>query len=122
MGIEELDLHPRLVRLPQVVGVTEADQSAARGGDPSVARGSESGMGASQRAYPVHALGDRGRLVGGAVVDDDDFDGGIVLREEALETLAEKVRTVVHGHDDRDEVGGHHADGATWWGGASRLL
>ena len=122
MGIEELGLHPRLVRLPHVVGVAEADQSATRGGDPGIARGSEARMGSSQRSYPGNALGDRGRVVGGAVVDDDDFDDGILLREEALETLAEEFRPVVHGHDDRDQVRRHHREAATRWGGASRLL
>ena len=46
--------------------------------------------------------GDCAGVVGGMVVDDDDFEGDSGLRDEGLETVGQAGFFVARGNDDRD--------------------
>ncbi len=52
--------------------------------------------------------GERGATVGGAVIDDDDFDRPPVLSKHTLYRLAQALGAVVDRDDGADEVGGHY--------------
>ena len=54
------------------------------------------------------SLGDLGRPIGGAVIDDDAFDVRIRLHEHALDRLGDE-RTSVENRDDCAYAGGRHA-------------
>ncbi len=102
MSGQRRDLGLDLLGLPQVVGVQEGDEVAGGGGDARVARGGHAGVlpahVAQARVAPAaDAL--RG-VVGGPVVDDDDFEAVVGLREGAVDRLAHRAGTVVGGDHD----------------------
>jgi hypothetical protein len=55
-------------------------------------------------------LDDRGRVVGGAVVDDDELDVGVLLEHDRVQGHGQVLGLIVHRRHDGDE--GH--DGLPW--------
>ena len=61
----------------------------------------------SNRPIP---MGDFGRLVGRAIVDDDDVKAPVGLPQDALNRFAQIVRLIKAGNDDRHDIPiGHSA-------------
>ena len=95
------------------VGVGEEEEVGAVIRD-SLPRGEGHGMGFAEPAWRqgVDGEGDQVRIfqavhdpagrVGGAVINGDHAQVGVILGEERLETGADVVRLVARGHDDRN--------------------
>ena len=107
--VEVRDLDRRLVRLPPVVGVAEADELAGGGSEAGVAAGPQALVGPAQHAHAGVALGQGRRAVGRAVVDHHDLDRRMVLGHEAVEALGQELLAVLDRHDDGDERVAHPA-------------
>ena len=107
-GVEELaNLERGFPRKPYVVGVQKGDPFS-----PSVADGEVSGGGDAQVFLAEKADGDgaavrprsdfferAGRAVGRPVVDNDEFEGAVVLGENGVDGAADGFRAVVYGYD-----------------------
>ena len=89
---------------PQVVGIEEGDVVARCNAEPGVSRSAHSKVG-------LPDVPDRGpiriqtvwRIVGGSVVDDDDFPVWMSLPEDAVQRLRDVRTRVVGGDDDGDK-------------------
>ena len=95
-------------RRHDVVAVGEGEQLARGHLGPGVAGGPEPVVVGVEDPDPVGVGGgvgvrDRPGGVGRAVVDDHDLEGGVGLREQAVEALAEVVLDVVGRHHDRQQ-------------------
>jgi hypothetical protein len=94
-----------LVRLRKhrVVGVHERDQLTARVPDAQVARSAEPAVGSRHHPDVGEAVGvvarNRGGPVGRTVVDHDDLEVAVGLREDAVDGLGQVVLDVEGGHD-----------------------
>jgi len=98
LGVEQGGLGRQLRGRHHIVGIEEGDVASAGQGHPGVAGGAEPGVGLAMHAHAAgEALEHRGRVVGRAVVDDDDL-GPPRLGEHALER-AGQVAPVVVGRD-----------------------
>ncbi len=118
---EVIDLPGCFVRDPEVVGIEEGDEVAVAEGEAGVAGCAGTLIGLADADDLREGLGDGGAGVGGAVVDDDDFEGAIVLGEDAFDGLADVFLGVVDGDDDGDEWGGH-AGSLVWsWRSRARM-
>src|SRR5437763_5181401 len=97
----------QLARQQQVVAVEVLQQLAARDLPSRLARRAGAAVLAAHAAHfrmPRHQCGDgRGRVVGRRVVDDDDLDGTVALRERALDRFDQHRRAVEHRDDDADQ-------------------
>jgi len=91
----------------EVVGVQEEEQVAGGVGDAGVAGGGEALVGLVDEADALgfEGGGDGGGLIGGAVVDDEDFDGLVVLSEGGFDGTRDVAFVVVSGHNDGDARG-----------------
>ena len=95
---------------PLVVGVEQGDVVAGDLGQPAVDGAHEAAVVLADDADALAVGGQHlRRLVGRAVVDDDDLErlGRPVLGQRAVDRPAEVAREVVRGHDDADL--GEHA-------------
>ena len=102
--VEDLDLAFDLVGTKAVVRVEEGEVVTRRQLDRAVSRGAHARvllpLVAQRRA---EAPRDVAAGVGRAVVEDDQLDGGVGLREDALDRLGQVRRAVEHGDHHRDE-------------------
>ena len=103
MAAQLLDPELQRPRQQPVVGVEEDEQLAVALADAGVAGGREAEVLLADAADAGEALGDSARVVGRAVVDDDDLDLGVGLREDALDRLVEVAGLAEAGDDDRDQ-------------------
>src|SRR6185436_6382496 len=103
----------RARRYPGVVGV-EPGEDVAFGHLPAVVNRVEGAMiGASQPGDAVAVRPQYGcRAVRGAGVDDDAFDVGVVLAEDAVEGRAQQAGAVERRYDYGDERGVCHVSGS----------
>gem|GEM_PF-2628576 len=105
---QDRELAGELVRLPEVVGVQEGDH---RPGGDRHARVARRRHAAVRAAQPAHAaVGEpgaeaRGGVVGRAVVDHDDLEVAVGLRERARDRLPDDAGAV----EGRDHDGHPHA-------------
>ncbi len=119
---QQSDLAGDLVRVPEVVAVEEGQHFAVCLAGPVVAGSRLAGVGLAQDAYPVAiAFQHLWRGVCGAVVDDDDFQVWVGLRQYAVEGVSQESCGVISGNDDADQRGGGGKGGA-WLGLASLLF
>ena len=103
---EERELLFELGRLPGVVGVEERDELAAAQTDAEVLRPRLAELVGADVADAT--VGEErphrvGRVVGRAVVDDDEFPVRERLREHRLDRDRQEPGVVLRGHDDGDE-------------------
>jgi len=107
MRPQHLDLRLDLPREKRVVRIEQCDELAAHVGEAEVPRRRDPTVPLVNVAHrPAITLDDGAGVVGRAVVDDDDLDVGIALRERALDRGADDSRPVVsgddHAHQSRD--------------------
>jgi hypothetical protein len=123
VAVDEADLRPRrehldaaaqMGRRPDVVAVEDGDDVPAREGEGGVRRGDVAAVALPDDAHATGcggvALGDGGRRVDRAVVDDDHVDavGRVVPPDRALERVGHEALLVVRRHDGGDaRLGGH---------------
>ena len=112
VGLEVCDLARELAGMPPIVLIEKSDQLAAGRVDARVARRGRAAIGLSNDAHPTAAGGqDRRALVRRSVVHRDDLDRRVLLREDALERVAQVGGAVVDGQDAADERRGHAFQG-----------
>src|ERR1043165_535825 len=97
------------MREPDVVGIDEGDELAAGVAKGEVARDVGAGvLLREQRDLLAVLLDDRARAVGRAVVDDEELEVAVGLREDAVDGARNPALAVVHRQDDGDERPGHY--------------
>ena len=112
VGVEGRD-EPADVRwLRDVVRVQPGDDLSARGGDAAVGRGGRAdvhmvGEDEDARVAQCDRLEDL--AAAGRVVDDDQLEVGVLLREHAVHRLVEEAEVGPDGHHDRDTRTVHQA-------------
>ena len=91
------------VRHRHVVGVVEGDPLAGRAREAEVPRARETAVSALDDGHAAGVCAEHPRrVVGRAVVDDDDLEVLLGLREDAVEAFGEPAAAVVGRDDDRD--------------------
>ena len=82
---------------------------AAGGRDALVPGGRQAGglVVAHRHEVALDGVEDRRRLVGRAVVDEDDLEGGLVGQSRQRGQAAQGQRSPIAGHDDYRDVGRH---------------
>src|ERR1051326_5413441 len=81
--------------LPNVVGIEKGDHLGARSRDPGVARCGQPGRRLAHKTHPPPIAGDDPRrLIGGAVVYDDDLTERYGLSQNAIECVGYECRSV----------------------------
>lgn len=110
-------MRPKSVHLPrvlvwhqQIVGVETLNELAARYLKSGVAgRGHAHGDRADVVYFVRMIGGERAacllRVIRRSVVNDDDFDRAIRLREHAVNGLGEQARAIANGNNRRDQAG-----------------
>ena len=95
--------------IPGVVGIDQGDPLAAGGGDAVVARATDAAVGDPEIAQ-IGAGGQAGRgVVGGAVIDDDQFEVAEGLGLDAGDGTLDELAGVVGDQDDGDKRRSGHA-------------
>jgi hypothetical protein len=103
MPLQDLELPLQSVRGPQVIGIEEREILAAGEAEAMIAGCGGAGVGLPHVAHPLPVGGHpRGRVVPGAVVDDEDLVGRATLGQGALHRLNQQRAAVVGGDDDAD--------------------
>ena len=118
------DLGGDLVRGQQIVGIQELDKVPAGEAEGVVAGGAGAGVGLRDDpdAVRCEGAGDGDAVVGGAVIDDDDFGAGMGLGQGGREGGCEPRGGVVARDENADEgahcgtpVGAGQAANGPWW-------
>src|SRR5258707_1154551 len=92
-----------LPRSPDVIRIEKGDVLAARGGDPGIPGGAGAEvLLADDNDSMAVAVQNLRRVVGRAVVDDDDLESGTGLRQRTVDRVAKKATVVVRRDDDGD--------------------
>jgi hypothetical protein len=103
VGVEHRNFARELLGKPRIVRVEERDVLAARFADRSVPRAGAPAVVLVEVAQPVSVRGQSFLgVVGRAVVDDEQLDVRIRLREDALHRFADVGRAVVRRDRGRD--------------------
>ena len=104
VGVEGLHGSRQTPGTIAVIGIQKRDQRTLCRGQPGVARpGLAAAAVLQQPDAAAVATQQVQRTVGGAVVDDDQFLGGVVLRQHTVHALPQVARVVETGHDDADQ-------------------
>jgi hypothetical protein len=104
VGAEHLDLRLDLPGEEGVIRIEQRDEFSSRMQEAKVPRRRDAAVGLVDVAHrPAIALDDGASVVGRSVVDDDDLDVAIALREHALDRRADDRRAVVRRDDDAHE-------------------
>jgi len=101
---ETLHLKLELVRMPEIIGIEERQERAARGAGAEVAgrRRPQAPLSHDTDAITVRAR-DVDAVVVGAVVGDDDLDRRVALVQHAGQRVPQEAAGVEHGDDAADE-------------------
>ena len=95
------DLALELSRQPHIVGVEEGDEVSARPGDAFVPRTARAAVALSYEYDPIRPLRDpQRRIVGRAVVDDDDLEFPVALCEHRGQGRSDGAAGVERRNDD----------------------
>src|SRR5688500_12447965 len=108
-GVQERSYHGlHLARQPDVIRVEETDDVSGCGCDSGIQRGGLPGIVLINGLYGI-ALQDAARIVGRSIVDHNDFDWHVRLRQHTVQRRREKPPVVVIGDDDSHQrPGGYH--------------
>jgi lipopolysaccharide/colanic/teichoic acid biosynthesis glycosyltransferase len=112
---QPVGLSLRLVGKPRVVAVEESEEITTRQAHAVVASRGNSGVGLPHVPQPfaeepcISLAQHVGGIVGGAVVDNDDFVGRTRLREHGIERARQDRAAVVRRYDRRHQEGLRHA-------------
>src|SRR5258708_5796214 len=82
------------------IGINPCDDIAASGVKPSVASKNDALPGLVNKRYKWITLSNFGRLVGGIIIDDNDFAGRDRLVSDGLQAGTQMARLIVCGYDD----------------------
>jgi hypothetical protein len=108
VGIERGGQALQPILRPEVVGAHRREVRAAREVEARRHGRVHAGVLLPDRADRVAVSGDDvGRRVGRAVVDDDQLEVGMRLRQHAVDRLRDVPVVVVRGKDDAHQGGGH---------------
>lgn len=114
------DLAGDFVGSKVVIGIQPLDVVALRVGEAEITGVIGSWLGAVVNVKGTvcgggKSLSDRDSVIGGTVIDEDDFEVGVGLLEDALQAETESGGSVVGGNDDGDE--GFKVEGRGGWQG-----
>ena len=124
IGFENRDLFRQELALPPVVAVEQGEKLAARRAQRGVPRTGKAAIGLLDQTNPRvlfrKLFGDRRRVVLGTVIDHDQFEVCIGLRQRGTNRFADVRGDVVRRHDDA--YGRHGTSWARTAGAGSRSM
>ena len=102
--------------MPEVIGIEEGDEGEFGVADTGISGGRKAGVGLGEvaEAGVGEGVDDGGGLIGGAVIDDEEFEERVRLLEDGGDGFWEVVGVVKRGDDDGDGEGG--CGGGWGWG------
>ena len=102
--------------MPEVIGIEEGDERELGVMDAGISGGGKAGVGLGEvaKAGVGEGLDDGGGLIGGAVIDDEEFEVRVRLLEDGGDGFWEVVGVIKRGDDDGDGEGG--CGGGWGWG------